>query len=83
MVDFPTIQFLVISDLYERYTVVMNAATRNTSVYCEECGVWVERYEGDQLSRHTQNELLEKIVADHEKQIMGEEVSFEDSGELL
>jgi len=83
MVEFPTITFLVVSDLFERYTIVMNASTKLTSVYCEECEMWVNQYEGDQLSTHTADELLEKIVDDHEHQVKGVPVSFEDTETFL
>lgn len=77
MVDI-TIKFLVVSDLFERYTIVVNATTKSTSVYCEECGYWVNRYDGDQISRHTPDQLLEKIVDDHEHQVMGYPVGIAD-----
>ena len=80
MPDYPTISFIVVSDLFERYTIVVNASTKSTSVHCDECEVWVNRYDGDQLSTHTPEELLGKIVEDHEHQVKGEPVSFKPKG---
>jgi len=77
VVEFPTITFLVVDDLFERYTIVVNASTQETSVYCEECDTWVARYEGDQLTRHTESALLGKIVDDHKYQVKGTPVSFD------
>jgi hypothetical protein len=74
-----TIEFLVVSELFDRYTIVVNAVTKQTSVYCEECDQWVNRYEGDQLSRHSVEDLFEMIVEDHEHQVIGEPVEFGDS----
>ena len=71
MAEFPTISFLVVSDLFKRYTIVVNTASRSTSIHCDECEIWVAQYEGDQLTTHTANELLERIVEDHEHQVKG------------
>ena len=71
MAELPVISFLVVSDIFKRYTILVNTATDNTSIYCEACEVWVNWYDGDQLSTHTANELLERIVEDHEHQVKG------------
>lgn len=78
-----TISFLVVSDLFKRYTIVVNTSTDATSVYCDECEVWVNRYDGDQLSTHTQEDLFETIIDDHDHQVNGTLVSFEDTETLL
>jgi hypothetical protein len=83
MMDEPlTISFLVVSDLFDRYTIVVNTATRSTNVYCEECDEWVERYDGEQLSQHSPNELYEKIVEDHSEQVLGEKVEIADDRKI-
>jgi len=77
MVDFPkTIEFLVINELFDRYTIIVNTTHDYTSVYCEECDIFVEQYDGDHISRHSPDELYEKIINDHEEQVLGETVSF-------
>jgi hypothetical protein len=81
MPDLPSLSFLVVSDLYDRYTVVVSVGTRQTSVYCEECEMWVNSYEGDQLSTQTQADLLEKIVEDHNYQVNGTPVTIADPDE--
>lgn len=78
-----TISFLVVSDLFKRYTIIVNTATDATSVYCEECEVWVNSYEGDHLSTHTHDELLEMIVDDHEHQVNGVPIEFDDTESFL
>jgi hypothetical protein len=78
-----TITFIIVGELFERYTIVVNTATKSTSVYCEECGKWVAKYDGDQLSTHSSEQLLDKIVSDHREQVMGNNVSFDDSESFL
>jgi hypothetical protein len=82
MVEFPTVTFLICNELFKRYTIVVNASTKRTSVYCDECEVWVNKYEGDQLSTNSEDELLELIVEDHDHQVRGTPVSFEPSYNL-
>jgi hypothetical protein len=65
--------------LFDRYTILVDAATKHTSVYCEKCEYWVEQYVGDQLSTNTVDELYEKIVDDHKHQVLGKPVKFDDS----
>jgi methionine salvage enolase-phosphatase E1 len=85
MVEFPTITFLVVEDLFDRYTIVVNETTNDTSVYCEECGIWVNTYSGNQLTTVMPDDLYEMIVDDHEHQVKGVPVEIADSGsgELL
>lgn len=75
-----TISFLVVSELFDRYTVVVNTTSGHTSVHCDECNEWVETYDGDMLSTQTTHEFLELIVADHSEQVMGSHVSFDEAG---
>ena len=74
-----TISFMVVSELFDRYTVVVNTTSGHTSVHCDECDEWVETYDGDMLSTQTTHEFLERIVADHSEQVMGAHVSFNES----
>jgi hypothetical protein len=73
-----TISFLVVSDLFDRYTIVVNTSTKHTSVYCDECEQWVGRWEGDQLSQHSPNDLKQLIVERHEEQVLGHKVDFDE-----
>jgi hypothetical protein len=69
--------YLVVSELFERYTLVVDPIVRTTSVYCEECEEWVAEYYGDQVSTDSPEELLGRIVEDHDEETNGEEVSFQ------
>ena len=60
-------QFLVIDDLFTRYTIIVEPVAGITSVYCDECDMWVAEYMGDHISTHTQEELYEKILSDHKQ----------------
>lgn len=74
-----TIEFLVVPDLFKRYTIIVNPVTSTTSVYCDDCEQWVSTYSGNQIVTLSANDFLEKIVADHTKHIFGERVVFDDS----
>jgi hypothetical protein len=73
-----TMRFLVISDLFKRYTIVVSTFTDETSVYCEECEQWVARWEGEKLSAYSPEQLLGEIVEEHRTQVCGEHVSFDE-----
>lgn len=60
------LRYIIVDNLFARYTVVLSMDTKTTSVWCEECETWVAEWEGDQLSRHSATELLEEIVSAHE-----------------
>lgn len=75
------ITFLVVSDLFKRYTIMVEALNGYTSVYCEECEMWVAQYDGDQLSTQTADQLYEQIIDDHAHQVRGEPMRFDDSVE--
>lgn len=62
-----TRHFLIIDDLFARYTIIVEPVAGLTSIYCDECEQWVAQYEGDHITTHTQDELYEKIVGDHEQ----------------
>jgi hypothetical protein len=84
MVEFPTITFLVVKDLFDRYTIVVNESLpQETSVYCEECEQWVETYDGNLLTTTMPTDLYEKIIDDHEHQVNGVPVSFTDTESIL
>lgn len=74
-----SVRVLIISDLFERYTVVVSPATNDTSVYCEQCEQWVAQYDGDCLSQYTQTEFYAEIVDSHKQQVLGKPVEFDDS----
>lgn len=57
----------MVPELFKRYLIVVNPTRGTTSIYCQECGTWVARYEGDQITTHSEEELLEKIVNDHKQ----------------
>lgn len=83
MVDFSlSIEFIVVNDLFERYTIIVNTTHQYTSIYCEECDIFVEQYEGDHLSEHSADELYERIISDHKEQVLGTYVTIDD-GKLL
>jgi len=73
-----THHFLIIDNLFTRYTIVVEPVESLTSVYCDECEQWVAQYEGDQITTHTQDELFEKILDDH-KQDFPSLVRFSDN----
>jgi len=83
MVDFPTITFLVVEDLFDRYTIVVNESFHKTSVYCEECEQWVETYDGNLLTTTMPDDLYETIIDDHKHQVNGVPVSFADTESIL
>jgi len=62
-----THHFLIIDNLFARYTIIVEPITGLTHIYCNKCEAWVAQYEGDHITTHTQDELLEKIVSDHEQ----------------
>lgn len=72
-----TIEILVVDELFDRYTILIDAANKITSVYCTECEQWVNSYDGDQLTKQTEAELFSQIVTDHSEQVMGTPVSFD------
>ena len=69
--------FIVVDELFPRYTILVNVLDRRTSVYCDECEQWVTQWDGEQISRNTEIELLEKIVDAHRVQVLGHEIDFE------
>jgi len=69
--------FIVVDTLFPRYTIIVDIADRTTSVYCDECEQWVTQWAGEQVSRNTHSELLEKIVTAHRPQVMGQKIGFE------
>ena len=75
--------FIVISDLFERYTIVVNALNDYTSVYCTECEHWIGQWPGDQLSSHSVDELYELIIDTHEEQVLGPVVEIDDGTETF
>lgn len=57
--------FLVIDNLFKRYTVIVQVGSRTTSVYCDECEEWVAQWPGEQVTTQTHIEFYEKIVDAH------------------
>lgn len=70
-IDDISLKVLIISDLFERYTILVLPSNNSTSVYCEECEVWVNRYEGDLISNNNEEEFYEMIISDHSHQVSG------------
>lgn len=66
-----TVSFLVVSDLFDNYTILYNSFTESTSVYCNECEIWVADWSGDKLSNHTKAQLYEEIIDKHDEQVRG------------
>lgn len=58
-------RFLVVDSLLPRYTIVVSTADRTTSVWCDECEMWVAEWDEEWLSRHDEDELLEAVVSEH------------------
>lgn len=58
--------FLVIDNLFKRYTIIVQAGSRTTSVYCNECDEWVAQWPEEQVTTQTHTELYEKIMSEHE-----------------
>jgi len=78
-----TYQFMIVDDLFTRYTIFVGLLTKTTSVYCDECEMWVFQVDGDHLSTHTQLELFEYIVSRHDEQIHGTLVEIADISKAL
>ena len=70
-------RFIVVDELFPRYTIVVDISDRTTSVHCDECERWVTQWPGEQISRNTHIELLEMILEVHRPQVMGQKVGFE------
>ena len=60
-----TRNFLIVDNLFTRYTIIVEPINGVTSVYCEVCEEWVATYQGEHITTHTHKELYEKIVSDH------------------
>lgn len=75
--------YMVIDDVYERYTLVVSELTGIVSVHCDECEIWVAEYERELLFEKTNTELLEMIMRAHEPQVNGVHVSFDDTETFL
>jgi hypothetical protein len=58
-------QFIIVSDLFTRYTVIVEPVAATTSVYCDSCETWVAHYHDQVLAKYDEDELLERIVDDH------------------
>ena len=69
-------RFIVVDELFPRYTIVVDISDRTTSVHCDECEQWVTQWPGEQISRNTHIELLEMILEVHRPQVMGHKVEF-------
>lgn len=76
-----TMSFIVVDDLFERYTILINKYSDLTSVYCRECDVWVGQWYGQELAYHTEDEILEEIVDKHNEQVCGKRVEISDGTE--
>jgi len=72
-----TYRFMIVDDLFTRYTIFVGLFDKTTNVYCDECDMWVLQRDGDQLSTHTQTELYELIVTTHDEQLNGTPVTFD------
>ena len=64
--DRNVLRYIVVDDLFTRYTIIVSMNTNRTSVWCDACDVWVAEWEGEQLSQHKPTELLEAIIEEHE-----------------
>jgi len=73
-----TREYIIVDDLFPRYTIIVDIFAGTTFAYCDECGVWVFEQDRELLSAHTQNELLEYIISTHDTQMHGVRVSFND-----
>jgi hypothetical protein len=69
-------EFLIVDELFTRYTIVVGLTSRITSVYCDECDVWVVEYDGDHLSTQTTLDLFEMVVNEHDEQKHGQLIEF-------
>jgi uncharacterized protein YaaW (UPF0174 family) len=78
MIGDDTFTFLVVSELFKRYTLIVDPIARRTSVYCDECDEWVADYEGERVTQDSPEELLEKIVRDHDEKMNGEKIEFDE-----
>lgn len=76
-------RFIVVDELFSRYTVVVDIDERTTSVYCTECEEWVVQWDGEQVSRHTQADLFESITEIHRNQVVGHPVEISDTSKDL
>jgi len=76
-------RFLIIDDVFTRYTVVLDIQEQVTEAYCDECDCRVFSLNGDHLSTNTQVELFDKIVFAHDEQLHGRHVEIADIEDLL
>ena len=58
-------QFIVIKEAYERYDIVMDIISGESSVYCLECDEWVASFDEEQFSTGSSIDLYEKIMEQH------------------
>jgi hypothetical protein len=58
-------QFIIVSDLFTRYTLIVEPVSVTTSVYCDSCEMYVSHYHDQVLAKYDEDELLERIVDDH------------------
>jgi hypothetical protein len=73
-----TREYIIVDDLFPRYTIIVDILAGTTSAYCDTCEMWVFEADKELLSAHTQNELLEHIISTHDTQMHGVRVSFDD-----
>lgn len=57
--------FLVVTDLFDEYDLVVDTDTHRTSVYCTSCEDWIATYEGDEIRSMTQAQLHDRITDMH------------------
>jgi len=60
-----TQRFLIIDDLFDRYTIVVTLLSRDTSVWCEECEQFVAEYDEEQLTTRSEEDFYMDIVEKH------------------
>jgi hypothetical protein len=71
-------KYIIVDDLFSRYTIIVDIFDRTISVHCDECNEWVLELDGEQISRHTHVDFMEMILREHEHQVIGHEVSIHD-----
>lgn len=78
-----TFSFIVVDNMFTRYTLIVDPVNKRTSVYCEHCDEWVAEFKGSAISTHSQTEMYEEILSSHHEDSTEPTIAFEDSIETL
>lgn len=71
-------EYIIVDDLFPRYTIIVDLRAGTTVAYCDECEMWIFEADREILSTHTQAELFQFVVSEHDEQTHGVHISFDD-----